>query len=697
MKSVNTDSALHVRGQSRFIDDLPLPQGTLHAAVYGSPYACAENIHLDLLSAIKMPGIAAIITAKNIPGENQIGNIIADEVLLAGDHVDYMGQPLAIVVAETARQARAAVDRIRISGDLKKPVTDPREAARTGLLIAPPRTFNLGDVEKSWENCAYIFEGRAESGGQEHLYLEMQGAIAEPRENGKIHITSSTQGPTAVQRQAARVLGIPMHKVEVDVLRLGGGFGGKEDQATPWACMAAVAAQLTGRPVKLMLRRHEDMHMTGKRHPYSSDYKIGLDKNYKIIAYEAAFYQNAGAHADLSTAVLERTLFHATNSYFIPNVKATAFSCRTNLPPNTAFRGFGGPQGMFVIESAITHAAEELGIDAFEIQKANLLKDRDTFSYGQEVKHAQAQACWDDAVSRYNLDDRISKINEFNRKNRLQKKGLALMPICFGISFTATFMNQANALVHVYTDGSVGISTAAVEMGQGVNMKIRQVAAKVFSISLDKVFIESTNTTRSANTSPTAASAAADLNGHATRIACENILERLINSAAENLTLNDVSRISIRDGVVFNEDNPSSLTWENLVSQTYLKRISLSAHAHYSTPEVYFDKEKEKGDPFAYHTYGTAIIEAHVDCLRGTYRIESVNASHDFGESINKTVDLGQAEGGIIQGLGWMMLEEIIYDENGKLQTGNLSTYKVPDIYFAPEEMNVHFLENPYP
>jgi len=692
----NSETSLHVRGLSQFIDDRDVPEGTMHAAIFDSPVAFGEIIKLDFESAKQSDGVVKIVSAKNIPGENQVGNIIADEVLLTENEVEFIGQPIAIVVAQSVRQARSALSKIKIEINEKTPVTDPREAAAKSSFIAPPRTFSLGNTKETWSKCALIVEGVAESGGQEHLYLEMQGALAVPKENGKMEIISSTQGPTAVQRTVARILDMPMHKVEVDVLRLGGGFGGKEDQATIWACLAALAANVCNKPVKLVLRRHEDMRMTGKRHPYSSDFKIGLSKELKILAYEAQYYQNAGASADLSTAILERTLFHATNSYFIPNVEATAYSCRTNLPPNTAFRGFGGPQGMFVIESAIVKAAEKLGVEPVEIQKANLITDGDSFPYGQIAKNSRAKVSWDDMEKRYELAERRKQIDQFNTQNTMLKKGLAVMPICFGISFTATFLNQANALVHVYTDGSVGISTGAIEMGQGVNMKMRQVAATLFSIDISRVHTETTNTSRNANTSPTAASAGADLNGHATKIACENILARLKQSATEILFKTDPQKINIQKEVVYYEDQPTNLSWQDLIAQTYLKRISLSAHAHYSTPEIYFDKVKEKGLPFAYHTFGAAFVEASVDCLRGTYQIDKVFVSHDFGKSMNKLVDLGQAEGGIVQGLGWMTLEEIIYDKKGKLQTGTLSTYKVPDIYFAPDEIKVHFLENPF-
>jgi xanthine dehydrogenase large subunit len=447
------------------------------------------------------------------------------------------------------------------------------------------------------------------------------------------------------------------------------------------------------KPVKLILPRQQDMRMTGKRHPYSSDFKIGLTNDGKILAYQATYYQNAGAAADLSPAILGRTLFHCTNSYYIPNVKATAISCKTNLPPNTAFRGFGGPQGMFVIESAIFKAAEQLGIDASIIQKKNLLDERDEFPYGQRTENCHAKISWQKAEEKYQIDKIRKEADEFNANNDIYKKGIAIMPICFGISFTNTSMNQASALVHVYTDGSISVSTAAVEMGQGVNEKIRQVAANCFSVNIDRVKTETTNTTRIANTSPTAASSGADLNGKATEHACRNILAHLKNEAAAILNASSASHIQIKDEFVYQDNIKTDLTWNELIIRANLKRVSLSSHAFYATPGIHFDKEKEKGKPFAYHVYGTAIIEATVDCLRGIYKIDSVNVVHDFGKSINPVIDLGQAEGGIVQGLGWMTIEEVIYDEYGKLLTDALSTYKVPDIHFTPD-VQIEFLEN---
>ena len=685
------DRGMHVRGESVYLDDIPLVNRTLFAAVFDSPVAHGKITSLDLSEAEKMKGVVRIFTHKDITGENQIGGIIPDEELLANDRVHFCGMPIALVVADTDEEARTAVKKIKVEIEPLPVTTDPREARAKEEFIVPPRTFKLGDTDRAWRECEHIFEGRADTNGQEHLYIETQGAFSLPTENNGIKIFSSTQGPTAVQRTVAKVLNIPMHRIEVDTTRLGGGFGGKEDQATAWAVLCALATYHLKRPIKYSLHRLEDMRMTGKRHPYSSDFKIGLTKDLKILAYEATFYQNAGAVADLSPAVMERTLFHSTNSYFIPNVKATAYSCRTNLPPNTAFRGFGGPQGMFVIEAAIAKAAEELGIAASDIQQKNLLKTGDEFPYGQRAE-SEAHECWDKVNELYDIKKLQKEIDEFNSTSELYKKGLALMPICFGISFTKTRMNQARSLVHIYTDGSVGISTGAVEMGQGVNAKISQVAAKTFSLDNSRIKIQTTSTFRVANTSPTAASAAADLNGKATLIACTEILKRLKKVAAEELHTT-VDKIEIKNEAVLVDGKASNLKWEDIVMLTYNHRVSLSEHAHYTPPGIHFDPSTEKGHPFAYHTYGVAVIIATIDCLRGRYEIDSVKAVHDFGSSMNKLVDLGQSEGGIVQGIGWMTMEELLYNKDGKLMTNALSTYKVPDIYSVPKEIRVHFLE----
>jgi len=585
-----------------------------------------------------------------------------------------------VTVADTPRRAREAAQAIVVEYDQLPGVFDPRQAAAAGSLIVPSRTFSIGNVDDAWSSCEVVVEGRAESGGQEHLYLETQAALVVPQEGRRLRIVSSTQAPTAVQRIVARVLGLSMNDLEIDVARLGGAFGGKEDQATPWAAIAALAASILRRPVRIALTRGEDMRMTGKRHPYSSDFKIGLDGEGRILAYEATYFQNAGAAADLSPAILERSLFHATGSYFVPNVRVTALSCRTNLPPFTAFRGFGAPQTMFVIESAIAKAGEIMGVPPKVI-----------FPYGQRAQEGNARRAFDEVLERYDVTSLENEVAEFNRSHALVKRGIAMMPVCFGISFTTTFLNQAAALVHVYTDGSVSVSTGAVEMGQGVNAKMLNVAAHSLGVDPERIIVETTNTLRVANTSPTAASSGADMNGRATKIACRSIIERLRMVAAEVLDTT-VDRITVDDDRVMVDGKISQLKWERLVSEAYLRRVSLSAQAHYATPKIHFDRETEKGEPFAYHTYGSAVVEATVDCLRGTYTIDRVGIVHDAGRSLNPLVDMGQLEGGLVQGIGWMTVEELLFAE-GRNLTDTLSTYKIPDILGIPE-IEGHFLED---
>ncbi len=687
----NIDSRTHTRGQSIYVDDIPLQQGTLFGVSYGSPVAHGQIKNVDFSDAQSMPGVVHIFTYKDITGENQIGGIIPDEPLFAEDIVDFCGMPIAFVVAKSDEEARAAIKKIKIDIEPLHVITDPREAYAANELIVPPRTFSLGNIDSAWDDCTHIVKGKADSNGQEHLYIETQGAYAIPQENDCIKIYSSTQSPRATQFAASRTTGIPMHRIEVDVTRLGGGFGGKEDQANAWAAMCALAVCKLNKPVKYVLSRIDDMAMTGKRHPYSTDFKIGLDEDLQIIAFEASYYQNAGAAADLSPAIMERTLFHCTNTYFIPNVKATAYSCRTNLPPNTAFRGFGGPQAMFVIESAIAKVADQLGLDASVIQKKNLNKTGDQFPYGQKAV-SEAAACWNKAEALYNIETIKREVEGFNAVNSIYKKGISFMPVCFGISFTNTAMNQARALVHIYTDGSVSVSTGAIEMGQGVNTKMLQVAAAVFSLPAAKIKLHTTNTSRIANSSPSAASATADLNGKAVLMACTAIAERLKQVAADELAV-DISLVTFKDEFVYANGEQTQLTWDKLVNNAYWKRVNLSEHAHYITPDVHYNKATEKGHPFAYHVYGTAITEVTVDCLRGIYTFDAVKIVHDFGSSMNPAIDRGQIEGGLVQGIGWMTLEEIVYDKNGKLRSNALSTYKVPDIYSVPKLIEVDFLK----
>ncbi len=688
----NIDSKNHVTGKSVYVDDIPVQTGTLYGAVFGSPKAHGKIKNLDLSKAETLEGVERIFTYKDIPGQNQIGGIVEDEPLFAEDEVHFIGQPIAFIVAHNEHIARKAAKLITIDIEELEVITDPRLAKEKGHLLIPPRTFKMGNVENEWSNCESIFEGKVEMGGQEHLYIETQGSYVYPMDNGSIKIHSSTQGATLVQKIAARVLNIPMHRVEVDVARLGGAFGGKEDQATAYACMAALASYLLQKPVKLILHRLDDMHMTGKRHPYSCDFKIGLSKDYKILAFQTIMYQNGGAANDLSPAIMERTLFHSTNAYFIPNTEVTVYSCKTNLPPNTAFRGFGGPQGMFVIESAIAKAACELNIPKRIIQKKNFIKDNDLFQYGQVAENVNIQKCYENADKTYHIEKIEKDIEDFNLQNTHFKKGMSIMPICFGISFTKTPMNQARALVHIYQDGSVGISTGAVEMGQAVNTKMIQVASKVFSIHTDRIKIESTNTTRVANTSPTAASSGADLNGNALRIACNTLLERLKQTAAKMLSCNS-EEVSIENESIYLKGKITEIKWDQLIETAFLDRVCLTENGHYATPVIHFDKTKEKGHPFAYHVYGTAIIIVTLDCIRGTYEFDDVKIVHDFGNSINSTIDNGQVEGALVQGIGWTTMEELAYGKDGRLLSNSLSTYKVPDIYSVPKDIEIAALK----
>ena len=684
----NIDSKGHVTGKSLYLDDIPVRQGTLHAVVFFSPVAHANIKHIDVTEAKLYPGVIDVITAKDIPGENQIGGIIPDEPLFAETETDFLGQPIALVVAESERIARRARQLIKLDFEELEVVTDPRRAAEKGLLLTPPSIFSMGDPEEKWSRCKYVFEGSVEQAGQEHLYLETQGAYCYPAETGRLMVHSSTQSPTAAQRTIAKVLGVSMNHIQVDVVRLGGGFGGKEDQATAPAVMVALAAHKLEKPVKLVFSRSDDMLITGKRHPYSSDFKIGLSSDLKILAYEVTYFQNGGASNDLSPAISHRTLFHTTNSYFIPDVKATLYSCKTNLPPNTAFRGFGAPQGMFVIESAIAKAAMELHVPTTLIQKRNLLKENDLFYYGQKAKQSNIRKAWKTLCDEYHIQDKQKEIETFNKKNRIYKKGLALMPVTFGISFTNISMNQARALVHIYHDGSLGVSTGAIEMGQGVNTKMLQVAAMTFSINPDRIKLETTNTTRVSNTSPTAASSGADLNGNALLVACNALLMRLKAFVADKMNASKKD-VEIVDERVFVKGKKTDLTWEKLIQEAFLNRINLSEHGHYATPVIHFDVEKGKGHPFAYHVYGTAAFVVKVDILRGIYEVEEVHVVHDFGDSMNETIDVGQMEGGLVQGIGYMTMEELSYNSDGKLLSNSLSTYKVPDIYAAPKVFNI--------
>lgn len=690
------EAPLHVRGESEYVDDVAAPEGMLHAVVYGSPVAHGRIRSLDVSAALAHPRVVTVVTADDIRGQNQIGAIFQDEQSLADDLVEYIGQPIAIVVAETVADAREGSALIRAVIDKLPPIVHPRDAHNRGQFIGKPRTFEIGDVDGTWTDCDVVVEGQCEIAGQEHLYLETNRARAIPQEAGRMTISSSTQSPYAVQKAVAKVLGLKEHLIEIDVRRLGGGFGGKEDQATYWAVLAGLAAQVVQRPVELVLHRVDDLVMTGKRHPYSADFKLGLKADGTFVAFESRLYQNSGAFADLSPAVLERSLFHGTNSYNVPNARIYAACCKTNLHPHTAFRGFGGPQAMFVIEAAIAAAAEKMGVAREDLQRKNLLKKGDVFPYGQAAEEDMAHVTWDDAANTFDLEGWRARVDEFNANHFSHKKGLAVMPVCFGISFTKTHLNQASALVHVYTDGSVSVSNGGIEMGQGLTTNLATIASRELGCDLDRVRVESTNTTRVANMSPSAASATTDLNGNATIDACRQILGRLYELMAKELAKPDATKFEFRGETLHYDGEATEWTWTRAVMHAYLQRVDLSAHGFYATPNIHFDATVEKGRPFAYHVYGTAITEVTVDCIRGTYDVDAVRLVHNLGRTINPLVDLGQIEGGLAQGIGWMTLEELAYSDEGKLLSFALSTYKAPDVYCTPD-IEVKFLEGPNP
>lgn len=581
-------------------------------------------------------------------------------------------------------------------------MTDPREAFRRGNLILKPMVHAEGDLEAAFRSAAWVAEGRCDSGGQEHVYLETQSALAYPEEGGRMRVLSSTQSPSHTQRSVARVLGLPASFVEVETGRIGGGFGGKEDQASQWAALAALGAAVSGTPVKLVLSRGDDLRMTGKRHPYSTDFRLALDGEGKILAYEVTYYQNSGATTDLSPAILSRTLFHATGAYHIPALRATGYMCRTNLPSFTAFRGFGAPQAFFAIESAIRRASELSGIPVEKIQRRNLFREGDRTHYGMTLADCRAGRTWDGLESSARLGELRAEVAAFNRSNRLRKRGLAVQPDCFGISFTKLMLNQGGSLVHVYTDGSVSVSTGAIEMGQGVIRKILVAAARALGVGEHRVRVERTSTATVANTSPTAASTGSDINAAAAQLACAEIrsrllryaagLPRFLNGESPSAVSSIASRLDLQEGMVYFDGERTDLSWEELVASAHEARIDLSAHSFYATPDLTLDPATLKGSPFAYHVYGTAVAVVELDVLRGSFKVERISILHDGGASIDPLVDRGQIEGALAQSLGWALLEDLRFGADGTLLTDTLSTYKLPDLRFLDFPLDIEFL-----
>lgn len=691
----------HFGGKTTFVDDIPMPENGLYAAVVVSPVAHGRLKKIEIDQALTLSGVVTVITAEDIPGVNQIGDIVPDELLLADNELKFLGKAVALVVATTETIARRAASLVRVICDTLEPVFDVKVAYEKGLTFGDERQFKKGDPSQAFKEATWVVEGECYCPAQEHLYFETQTALSIPFDGNRIKIMSATQNPSLIQKFAAKVLGLPMNQIEVEVPRLGGAFGGKEEQAKPWALLTALAAFLTQRPVKLTLSRQEDMHYTGKRHPYYSRYRIAANDSGLITVYEVQFLQDGGAVADLSTAVLERTIFHATNAYQIPNVNVKAVSCRTNHPSNTAFRGFGAPQAIFTLESAIDQLAERMNKPRWKIQRDNLLQSGYEFDYGMSVETDALQTCWDRLFEQYGVSERLHSLASFNEQSERYKKNLALTPLCFGISFTATHLNQASVTVNVYTDGSVGVAISSVEMGQGVAEKLREVVGRCFGLSRAVISIDYTNSSKTANMSPTAASVGSDLSGMAAIDACEKIRSRLNSfiTTLADVELNNLPAQSFeyKNDFVSVKDKSNNqvfqLGWQELITQAYFQRINLCEHSYYATPELYFDRAAEQGKPFAYHVYGVSVIEATVDSVLGTYQVDKADVVYDLGNSLDRLIDQGQMEGGLVQGIGYTTMEEVLWDDSGKLLTDSFATYKIPDLLSSPL-ISVTFIES---
>jgi xanthine dehydrogenase large subunit len=683
---------LLVTGRARFVSDEPEPAGMLHAKVVTSPHSHARIVSIDATSARAQPGVVAVLTAKDIRGENQIGGMIQDEPLLAADEACYAGQPVALVVAESAETAGRAVGRVRVEYEELEPVFDTAEALARGMLYAPERKIERGDVAAGLGRADFVLEGVIETAAQEHSYMETQRCRALPGEDNEITLHSSTQSPSEIQEIAARVLGCASKDVTVDVRRIGGGFGGKENAATSWACLAALGCRHTKRPVEVRLSRQEDMARTGKRHPFECRYRAGFARDGRITAYTVEFNLNGGAFADLSMAILERAMLHADNAYYIPNVRIIGRACRTNLPSNTAMRGFGAPQAIFAIESVMELAADRLGMDRVRLRQLNAYRAGQTAPYGQAVTEPTTPELLERLSAGANDERLAAEVAGFNRAHRFEKQGIGVVPVKFGISFTTSFRNQGSALVWVYADGSISASHGGVEMGQEVNTKIAQIVAAEFGVGLDRVRIETNNTRRIGNSSPTAASTGVDINGSAALLACRQITARLREFAAGLLAV-DQARVRFAHDTVFNELNPAkAIPFAQLAHEANRARVNLGAHGFYRTPDVEFDRAAGQGRPFAYYVYGCCRCVAEVDLLTGRSRVLRADIVHEAGRSINPAVDRGQIAGAFLQGMGWMMMEELVQDK-GRYVTDSLSTYKIPAIGDLPVEFHIELLE----
>ena len=688
---------LHVTGQARYVDDIPLPKNALHLAFGTSANAHGKIKSIDLDAVRKAPGVIAVLTAEDLPHENDVSPSPVPEPLLAEGSVHFVGQPIFLVVAESHLEARKAARLGQIDYQELPAILSVDDAlAADSRFEEGPRIYTRGDAEAAITDSAQVIEGRFELGGQEHFYLEGQAAAALPQEGGDMIVHSSTQHPTEIQHKVAEALGRPMNAVRCEIRRMGGGFGGKESQGNHLAVSCAVAADLTGRPCTMRYDRDDDMHITGKRHDFRIDYRAGFDDDGLITGVEFLQLCRCGWSQDLSLPVADRAMLHADNAYFIPNMRIESHRLKTNTQSGTAFRGFGGPQGMVGIERVLDHVAHALGRDPLDIRQANYYRsasaiasgegDAQTTPYDMPVEDFVLDEMTDHLVKTSDYKARRDAVQAWNGKNEILKKGIALTPVKFGISFTLTHLNQAGALVHVYQDGSIHMNHGGTEMGQGLFQKVAQVAAARFGVDVASVKITATDTAKVPNTSATAASSGSDMNGMAVKAACDTIRDRLAEFVAERAQA-DVAAVRFEDGMV--HVGGESLTFESVVNDAYMNRISLSATGFYKTPKIVWDRIKGSGRPFFYFAYGAAVTEVVVDTLTGENRILRADILHDCGASLNPAIDIGQVEGGYVQGAGWLTTEELIWDDKGWLRTHAPSTYKIPACSDRPDIFNV--------
>ncbi len=688
------DSAIkHVTGRAEYTDDITEPAGTLHAYIGGAPIAHGRITALDLTGVRNAPGVITVLTARDIPGQNDVSPTgLQDEPIFTDDLIQYHGQPVFAVVAETRDQARRACTLAKFQTEALPHATDIDAAEAAGYPdVTAPLTLARGDAASALDTAPNRLKGRMRVGGQDHMYLEGQIALAIPGEDDEVTLFASTQHPSEAQHMVAHALGVPANAVVVNVRRMGGGFGGKETQMNLFCAVAAVAAKQTGRAVKLRPDRDQDMEITGKRHDFRIDYDLGFDDQGRILAVDGVFAARCGWSSDLSGPVTDRALFHADNAYFYPDVRLRSRPLKTNTVSNTAFRGFGGPQGVIAAERMIEEVAYALGRDPLEIRRANFYREGcDITPYHQRVTDNILNRLVDELEASADYQARRRKILEFNEKNGIIRKGIALTPVKFGISFTATWYNQAGALVHVYNDGSIHLNHGGTEMGQGLYTKVAQVVAEAFQCDIDRIKITKTTTEKVPNTSATAASSGTDLNGMAALDACNQIKARLVEFAARHwhVAPDAVQFLPGRVAV-----GAQIIPFDDFIRAAYMARVQLSAAGFYKTPEIHWDRATGKGQPFYYFAYGAACAEVSIDTLTGETRVDRVDIMHDVGRSLNPALDLGQVEGAFVQGMGWLTSEELVWDNKGILKTHAPSTYKIPLASDRPRVFNVRLAD----